>query len=621
MLSHRTRIISGVQLLLLCAVALSGCVAEKKVVDPYRDPAYTRSVAQEVPDRSRTAELPEKKLPPQSASDPFGPTQVPPQVSITSDSILPLLTLVDDRIVSYEGKVEQWEQFRAEALTVALGEEQRQKIDDCHARLLSILAGYNTLHARLINESSGGEGDASILEGFLAAERNDLAFLESDCQQRITAGSQAGDWVAGTIERMLEVKEKEIADSMTSGEYQQVIELYSRLPLEEGQRPSYQTSYYYGQALLKTGREGQAAEVFQDMLAYLREQSQLEEEFKLMQLIADLQFGMENYDRAFERYTDIINRYAGLGENIDWARKQQSVISVRNSQSIEVRNFAELMRGYLAYNVERDAFRVFLLASSFLEDFPDSAVIPTVNHILFETRDRAEAWFAMVLQRIGSLKGEKKYQEALQYIDQLPLQYLPVEKREQLNALSDELISSSFVEEESRRKELEAATQEIWNRGQDHLRAKEYDQAIEVFSGLLDTDYADRANDKIVEASQLAAQEDRRKAAELFVLAGQERDQIKKLELLMGSRALLRGILEKYPQSGLVDKAQKNLERIEEDIKQIDPALLAEPEQAAGGPGSSKQPAQTTINGLPLREWQENVQTGFPTGNEQERVR
>ncbi len=607
--------------LLVCALMLNSCATEKKAVDPYRDQAYTRSVAQEDAARDRAALPPDNTLPQQTASDPFAPKQLPQTNAISPVTMLPLLTLVDDRIVNYEAKVTQWEKFMAEASTIVLEEAQRQKMDDCHALLQNILAGYNTLHERLISESNGQRTEPSVMDAFLSTERQDLAFLESDCQQMISADRQAGGWIAGTIDRLLEEKEQEIADSMASGKYQQVVELYSQLPLEEGQKASYQATYNYGQALLKSGRENDAAEVFRDLLTGLQEQNQIEREFKLMQLIADLQFGLESYDRAFERYTDIINRYAGLGENIDWARKQQSVISVRNSQSIEVRNFAALLHGYLAYNAERDAYSVFLLASRFLEDFPDSAVVPTVNHILFESRDRADAWFAKVLQQAGLLKGERKYQEAIQYINGLPLQSMPIEKRELLNSLTDELISSSFEEEESRRIEQEAALQQIWNKGQDHLRSREYDQAIEMFTNLLDSDYADRANDKIVEASQLAAQEDRREAAELFVLSGQAKEQERRVELLLQSRQLLKGILEKYPQSGLVEKAMKNLERIEDEIRSIDPALLTETAEPASGLENMQQPKQTTINGLPLGEWQENVQSGIPAGNEQERVR
>ncbi len=599
--------------LLFCTLIHGGCVQDKKSVEPYRDSTYTTSVARVLSSNPKSSATHLSKTN-TTIVQPSIQQQVPLSEKISSDTMLPLLTLVDDRIVAYEGKMEQWEKFAAEASTINLDEEQLDNISACQNQLMSILTGYNNLHQQLINESNG-QTDGAFIEGYLATERQDMSFLESDCQQIVIADQQtAGGWVAGTREMLLEEKIQELNEKMASGEYQQVIELYTQLPVEEGQHVSYDVTYSYGQALLHAGREDDASRVFQNLLINLQEQNQIEQEFKLMQLIADIQFGLENYDTAFERYVDIINRYAGLGDNIDWARRQQSVISSRNSQGIEVKNFSELMRGYLSFNAERDAFSVYLLANQFLVDFPESSVLPTVNHILFESRDRAEAWFDLLLRRISALKVEKKYQEALQIIDRLPMNKMPMEKKELLNSLSDELITISFEVEESKRMAVEEAMHEIWSEGQTLLRSKEYDQAIKVFSTLLETTYAERANDKIVEASQLAAQEDRRKAAELFVRASKTNDQESRLALLLQSRELLKGILQKYQQSGLVEKAERNLERIEQEIMAIDPSLLTETEVSAADNDDKifQQPMETTVNGIPLGNWKERVPTSLP---------
>ena len=159
---------------------------------------------------------------------------------------------------------------------------------------------------------------------------------------------------------------------------------------------------------------------------------------------------------------------------------------------------------------------------------------------------------------------------------------------------------------------VEEAIHEIWSEGQALLRSKEYDEAIEVFSTLLETNYSERANYKIVEASQLAAQQDRRKAAELFVRASKTSDQENRVALLLQSRQLLKGILEKYQQSGLVEKAERNLERIEQEIMTIDPSLLIEQEVSVEEDEVFQQPKETTVNGIPLRNWKERVPSGSP---------
>ena len=114
------------------------------------------------------------------------------------------------------------------------------------------------------------------------------------------------------------------------------------------------------------------------------------------------------------------------------------------------------------------------------------------------------------------------------------------------------------------------------------LEAKEYDKAIEGFAKLFRTPYEEKARARIDEAAKLGAQEDRQKAADLFVRSSGSRDQETKKKLLLSSRQLLQGILVKYPQSGLTDKVQKNLSRIEEELKAIDPSLLTAPPSKGG---------------------------------------
>ena len=119
----------------------------------------------------------------------------------------------------------------------------------------------------------------------------------------------------------------------------------------------------------------------------------------------------------------------------------------------------------------------------------------------------------------------------------------------------------------------EQELQARFDQGMAALTAKEYDKAIETFNGLLATPFADRARTRIDEAAGLAAQEDRRKAADLFVRANSTGDPEAKKNLLLSSRKLLQDILVKYPQSVLADKVQRNLSGVERALKAIDPSL------------------------------------------------
>ena len=564
--THAFRLFS----LLLLGLVLCSCARQGKSVEPYQEKARQPVAARQAHHETSSKSLPVVQSMQQEKDSAPGPV-------LSSDVLLPALTMVDDRIVAYEGKLAAWYDFSAEAAKIKLDVELQEKIESCQRRLLDILSWYNELHESLFRESSGQTADYPVRERLLAVERDDIAFLESDCQQIIKENQQSGSWIEGTRYKLLEESEKEIGERMASQDYQQVINLYDQLSLEDGRHPSFNTTFAYGQALLRTGRENEAEPVFLDLLSRIRQLNQIEREFKLMQLIADLNFGLEDYSRAFERYIDIINRYAGLGENVEWARKQQAVISSRNLKETEVKSFATLIFGYLSNNSERDGYKVVMEAEHFIENYPESPVLITVNRILLESRDKADAWFAGILEQLDLLRAEKKYDEALLLIEQLPRRDMLIDKQDHLTTIIDDLVSAQFEEAEHQRLALEDELKQTWNKGMSLLREREYDQAVELFKGLLGSQYDERANQKIGEAQRLAAQEDRRRAAELFVRASSTTDLDSKVKLLFASRELLRNILVKYPQSDLVDKVKRNLNRIEEEIMALDPSLLLTP--------------------------------------------
>jgi len=567
---HVFRLFSFCLVLVLCS-----CARQEKSVEPYRQEARQPEIVEQNYNEPPSKSLPVVQSMEQEKTSAGSETiNSGTEPALPSDVLLPALTMVDDRIVAYEGKLAAWNEFSTETATINLDTELKEKIESCQSRLMDILSGYNELHDSLFRESTGQSVDYSVKERLLAVERNDITFLESDCQQIIKEKQQSGSWIEGTRYKLVEKSEKEISESLASRDYQQIITLYTQLPLEEGQQPSFSTSYAYGQALLRTGRENEAERVFIDLLSRMRQNNQLEREFQLMQLLADINFGLENYSKAFGRYVDIINRYAGLGENVEWARKQQSVIGSRNAQGTEVKTFASLMLGYLSYNAERDGYKVVMEAEYFVERYPESPVLPTVNPILMESRDKADRWFVMVLDQLDILRAEKKYDDALLLIEQLPRRDMPTDKQDHLSSIIDELVSAQFEEAEHQRLAQEEELKQTWDRGLALLREKEYDQAVELFNGLLGSQYEERARLKIDEAQRLAVQDDRRKAAELFVRASSTTDSDNRLELLFASRELLRNILVKYPQSDLIDKVNRNLSRIEEEIMAIDPSLL-----------------------------------------------
>lgn len=605
--------------LLIFLFLITACGGSNTTVDPYRDKTIASTRSRQ-PAPSKPLPVFEKNMqgpataetPPQSSMNGTVSQSVPP------DAFLPVLTQVADRRIAYEDKLQVWEDFSREAEKISLDDTLQENINTCQARLQEVLTDYNQLHEQLIADSADRSLDIRVMEEIYRVERSDISFLESECQQIILSSQKSGTWIMTTQQRLLEESENEIATAMTAGDYNQAIIFFEQLSPDQRQRLSFASVFSYGQSLLRVQRYQEARQVFLELLRTVQQDNKLDREFKLMKLVADIQFGLEDYPEAFNDYLNIINRYAGFGDNIEWARKQQNIISSRSEHGIEVKKFAELMLAYLGYAPERDGFKVVVLAQRFMEDFPGSVVLPTVNRILFESQDRADAWFAAIVQRLNLLEDEKKYGEALKLTEELPFLDLPMDKREYIRSRADDFISSQFQEVESKRLERVANLEETWTNGQNHLRAKEYDRAIEFFTTLLDTEYTDRARAQIDEAANLAAQDDRRKAAELFVRSGGSRDLDTRIRLLFESRQLLQNILIKYPQSDLVKKVRRNLERIEQEINDIDPNLLENPPEIETKPAARESEASFPANASSMNVGELQVQPTSTNWSESE---
>ncbi len=488
--------------------------------------------------------------------------------------LLSSLSLVNGRVRAYEDKLAAWQKFAAGTADMNLDAEQQGKLTACKQRLQGILTGYNGLHQKLLRLSPAQAEELPVRALLFRVEKEDIDFLESDCQQFIKSKQPAGGWLSAARNSLVLKSEQDIKEAMAAGDYQQVITLYRQLPLGQGKSPSYETTLLYGRALMRTGRAEDAVKVLQDLLASLRQQDQSRKINTLIGLIADLQFSSEHYDQAWKSYDEIVKSYDRLGKRSDWAQQQQAELNARAGNSAEVKSYAIFLRSYLGYNRDRDGFKVVQQAEQFIENYPGSPVISRVRHILQDVRSQAEQWFLAILDQVNQLQQEKKFPEALARLHKLSQVNLPPDKQDTVWQWIEQVTAAQAHEAEVQRLLVEQNRQKAWDTGQAHLQAKEYDAAIKAFAKLLNTPYDERARAQIQEAAQLAAQEKRQKAAELFVGASRTRNLASKQKLLLASRQLLLEILDKYPQAGVIDKVKKNLQRIDDEIRSIDPSLL-----------------------------------------------
>lgn len=566
-------------LTLVAALMLPGCMGGKGSVAPYRDSSSVTGPAQQ------TAQT-------EAALD---------QASYARDVLLPALSRINGRISAYEQKLQSWQRISSRLYSLNLAPQQLEQLSTCRQQATDLLAEYKKIHDQLLLDQPMDESRRLLNRSLPKTHKKDIAYVEGNCPRLLT-DSDCSTVAAKTVVGIHSL-ESTMAAALARGDYGQVISGYQSLSLPPGGKPAYGVSYTYGVALMKSGREQKAHRVFAELLNRLQQQDQVQLKPKLLKLLGDLEFGLGDYRSARSRYEEQERLYGSLGGQSIWARQQLKVLDAASSQGEEVRAYAALLLGSLTYNPQRDGFTVVQQAQAFQQSFPVSVAGSSVTDLARKANKEAEQWFAGVLEQVDRLSGEQNVNEALLFIERIPAGILPLDKQailklkkesltaaatgnigsrdtiqEEILDVTDPLTPAGFlggdqaVEPETVPGEHVPVTalQETWNQGMTDMQAKEYDRAIEIFSGLLNTSYGTKARIQVEEASRFAAQDDRKKAAELFVRANRTTDPGARKQLLLSSRALLEDIQRKYPQSGLGDKVRRNLNRIDQELGTIE---------------------------------------------------
>lgn len=581
---------------LVPALMLSGCMGSKKAVGP-----YTGRTQSEPPGVTQQTVQPFQPTGPASAD----------QTAYARDLLMPALARINGRITAYEQKEQFWQDLTSRTDFSTLSSGQINQLSGCRLQASGLLVDYKQLHDQLLSDQSMDSSRWLISRSLPAVEKKDIAYLEGDCT-RLCYGSGFSSASGNTVAEM-QALEASMATALADGDYGRVISDYQSLPLAPGEQPGFSASYSYGVALMKSGREQEASRVFNNLLVHIREQDQGQLEFKLLQLLGDLDFGLKNYTAARSRYEEIERVYGTLGAQTDRVRHQLAVLDSVDMHSEEVGSYAALLLNYLAYDPQRDGFTVVQQAQAFQQRYPVSVVGSSVVELTWKANEDAEKWFVGLLERVDRLSAEQKSQEALLLIERVPHDILPLDKQAilklRMNALANPL-SIGQAETGTIQEEILQTTgptapaiapepgetgytgntpvgyvpvtalQETWDQGMTNMQAKDYDKAIEVFDGLLNTSYGIKAGLQIEEASRLAAQDDRKKAAELFIRANRTTDLDTRKEFLLSSRVLLEDILRKYPKSGLEEKVRRNLSRIDQELAAVEQTFA--PEQVNG---------------------------------------
>lgn len=602
-MAHRRRYSRFFLLALIPVLSIhAGCVAEKSMVPPYqgrteRDAARQYPVS--APVITRTSDT--------SPSQPDSMKEQGTSSSLAQDDLLlPVLTRINERIFSYEQKLATVKSLEADLAAIGGDQDRLDELAQCRNQIEDILDQYNALHQQFLSRDRVTSQELLSAGTLLDLENRDFSFLEGQCN-RIVTEKHPKRMLVATDKELIEQRAEAIRKAFDQHDYKSVIQEYEQLTTILPVPPAYELTLLYGKALMKSGQEEKARTVLEGLLTRLRRQDQAQWEFTLMQLIGDLNFALRRYEPAKKQYNQLVSEYELLSGHDEWARQQLAALNVVAEQSAEVRAYADLLRSYLAYNPERDGYTVVRKGEEYLKKYPYSLVASSADYLVNASRKAADAWYKNLLAQVDALAKEHKYQDALLLIEKVPRLILPVDKQQELADKARELRTTEAINRQSSQLAAEQQAQEDWNTGMTALAAREYDKAIDAFTKTLGTSYDARAREKIDEAANLAAREDRRRAAELFVRSGRTQDPRSRKKLLLASRQLLQDILIKYPQADLIDKVKRNLRRINQEIEAIDPDLLNTPVTVGGA-------LQTSPSGDEQTDQNKPEETGRKSG-------
>lgn len=494
--------------------------------------------------------------------------------------VMPDMQYVQDRIFEYGRKLDRWKELDEQAVVMELDEAASEEMVRCFRDLQKVLNGYNRIQEALLRQDFIDSTQHITSMEVMELEQRDISFLESGCGQLLKGGADEGaGWAQREKKADLPQIETLIERYAGSEEFEEVVQVWQQIPDNQLDRVHLNTRISYGNALMALHQEAEAAKVYQ-MIVDLMSASddQRTDILSLRRVLADLYAASGDYKKAEKQYNEISNDYKSLASIESWGILQLSILERSEPGSPELEEYSSLLRNYLGFTPQRDGYKLVWQTDQFLADYPYSAVASNIDIIRESAKMKADAWLASFLAEVDAMAEEERFQDALLKMETLQEDILSGEKLIEIRKKSDDLTLAEAVNRETKKIEKMQALQRDWNDSLLLIDKGEYDDAIELLTTMLDSEYGLKADRKIAEASLLSARAERRKAADLFIRFTKTTDIESQKKLLIDSRRHLIDILVKYPDVGITDKVMGNIDRVEKEMNALDPNLIAQAE-------------------------------------------
>lgn len=576
-----------------CSMLLNGCLYDqKKGIDPAA-PATTQQKAG-VKDQAGTSRVGEQQLPAIREADLSDSGKaISATASIDGGTVLPSIEYIAGRISEYNRKVDRWRERDGQAAVLRVPANESEKMVNCFRELQKVLNGYNRLHEQLLQQASA----ASSAGGMRAREifdlqQSDIAFVDGECGQMVAGGQGYGGLAMfkSSSSAGLSPAEAMIVQYAEKGQYEDLVQAWKQIPEADAARLQWKTKMLYGNALMALQQDTEAVKLYRQMVDQAAPAGgQAADLLNLRKMLADLYIASGDFRAAEAEYLQISKDYKEMAKVEEWAILQRSLLERSDQSGAELKDYSEMMKNYLGYNPAKDGYTVVWQADKFLQTYPYSPVASNVDLMRTSARERADKWSKNVLTEADVLADQKQYQEALGKLKTVPGSVVNPEIQQQLAKKTNDVALAEKLATETVKIQQTQDLERLWNEAVGLMDAAKYDKAIEAFTPLLSSAYADKAEKKIAEASLLAAEAERRDAAELFIRFTKASDAETKKKLLVESRHLLMNILFKYPGVEITEKVKGNIQRVEKEMNALDPNLL----------GDSKGTGQIPVNAAP----------------------
>jgi len=497
-----------------CFLLLSGCVYDKKrIVNPGSTTSVNKSLETTEDTGPKSVVQPEPVT--TGDGEPFvveNRTMIEPGVPV-QETVLPEMQYVKDRIFEYGRKLDRWKELDDQSVVMDLDEKASEEMVRCFRDLQKVLNGYNTIHEVLLRQDFISSDDDRITGSeVMNLEQRDIAFLESSCGRLLKSGDDKGEgWEKREEQADLPQIETLIERYAGSDEFENVLQVWNQIPVKQLDRVHLNTRISYGNALMALHKEQEAAKIYQEIIDLMSaSDDQRTDILSLRKILADLYTASGNYGQAEKQYQEISKDYSDLAKIEDWATLQLSILERSEVGSAELKEYSSLLRNYLGFRPERDGYKLVWQSDKFLAEYPYSPVSSNVDIIKNSAQNRVEQWLDTFLADVDAMAEEERFQDALLKLETLQEDILSGEKLIEIRKKSDDLTLAEAVSRETKKIEKMQTLQRQWNEALLLIDQGEFDQAIEVLTNMLDSDYAAKADNKIADEAREADRPDAR---------------------------------------------------------------------------------------------------------------